>query len=694
MKFSYDWLKQYIPKVSPAKELAEKLMMRSFEVEEIIPAQPDWSLDIKVLPNRAFDCLSHLGMAREISAIENIDFTEPKILCREDKSLKAKDFLSVHVQEPQLCPRYSARVVLEVSVGDSPEWLKEKLTVCGLRSINNIVDITNYVMLECGQPLHAFDLDKLAQQKIIVRRAKMGEKINTLDEGKSQRILNENILVIADEQNPVAIAGIKGGRGPEIDFKTKKIVLEAANFDSVSIRKSSKSLNLRTDASVRFENGLDNNLTIWALDRAASLTAEIAGGKVAEGIIDVFSIKSEPANTGVAHSYIERLLGVEIKSDDVLNIFKRLGLEKVKTIKKNQEIFYEIIIPSRRADLNTREDLIEEVGRLFGYENIVPKMPHGVLIPVLKGDELLLNEEIRNIMVGLGFAEAYNYSFVGKTDKDFFQFQNLIEVLNPLSQDQQYLRPSLAAGLIKNLKENLKYFHSAAAGLQELKLFELGRIFYQNKQMAFEEQKIGGIIYLKKAKKNQEFYELKGAVETFLGKLTLTNVWEDNHLQDGLPVNWERIFNAKKTSQIKVADEMIGWLGAINRKVLDELEIEGDPVIFEIDLIGLLKMVKNERNYIPPSQYPAVTRDLAVLVGQEVKIEEVLNIIELAGGDLLFDTDLFDLYEGEDLGADKKSLAFHLIFQSQERNLSDAEINKLMGEIIKKAEDNGWEVRK
>ncbi|PIV38491.1 MAG: phenylalanine--tRNA ligase subunit beta, partial [Candidatus Portnoybacteria bacterium CG02_land_8_20_14_3_00_45_8] len=237
MKFSYNWLKEYIPDIPDPKKTAGDLNMRIFEVEEVQPIGRDWALDIKVLPNRAFDCLSHLGIAREIAAIENIEFKMPKVSLREDKGFKIKDYLSVEVREPKLCPRYSARVVVDVKVGESPEWLKEKLEVCGLRSINNIVDITNYVMLECGQPLHAFDLDKLGEKKIIVRRAGEGEKINTLDEGKAQRILNENILVIADAQNPVAIAGIKGGRLPEISASTKKVALEAANFDPVNIRR-------------------------------------------------------------------------------------------------------------------------------------------------------------------------------------------------------------------------------------------------------------------------------------------------------------------------------------------------------------------------------------------------------------------------------------------------------------------------
>lgn len=669
-------------------------MMRIFEVEGTQSVGRDWALDIKVLPNRAFDCSSHLGMAREIAAIANIDFKEPKINLKEDKRLKIKDYLSVEVKEPKLCSRYSARVVVEVSVGESPQWLKEKLEVCGLRSINNIVDITNYVMLECGQPLHAFDLDKLSEKKIIVRRASQGEKINTLDEGKTQRILNEDILVIADAQNPVAIAGIKGGRGPEIDSSTRRVALEAANFDPVNIKRSSKALNLRTDASMRFENGLDSNLTIWSLDRAAALMAEIAGGQVATGIIDMVAVKRNVSNTGVAHNYIESLLGTEIKSGEVLNIFKRLGLE-AKQLKKSKEVFYEIKAPTRRGDLLTSEDLIEEVGRLYGYENIPAKLPVSVLIPALKNEELIYADDVRDILVGLGFSEVYNYSFAGENDKNLYNFQDLIGVLNPFSQEQKYLRPNLAAGLIKNLKENLRYFHSAAVGLKELKLFELGRIFYERKSAAIENQKVGGLVYFGgERQEDTSFYEAKGTLEILCNKLGLADVWDDDFIPRGLPANWQKILHSKKTAQLKVGQTMLGWVGEINPEILEELGIKGRPTIWELDFDKLVKLVSRERTYREPSRYPAVMRDTAVMLGSNVKVERVISIIENTGGLLLADVDLFDIYEGEDLAEGQKSLAFHLIWQSLERNLSDAEVNDLMAKIVAALEDAGWEIRK
>lgn len=696
MKFSYNWLKEYVSQVAPPQKVAADLTMGIFDVENVEQFNNDWLLDIKVLTNRAHDCLSHLGIAREITANCGGEFSEPKIKLKEDKSLKIKDFLSVEVKEPKLCPRYSARVVVDVKVGDSPQWLQERLKTCGLRPINNIVDITNYVMLECGQPLHAFDLDKVAEQKIIVRMAKPKEKIITLDEGRAERILNENILVIADPKYAIGIAGIKGGKGTEIDLKTRRIALEAANFNPINIRQSSKFLNLRTDASWRFENSPDINLTIWALDRAAHLIAELAGGKVSSGVIDVAAQVQKPWSAAVAHSYIESLLGIKIKPEQVLKIFARLDLP-VKQIKKAKDLFYEVRVPTRRADLLNSEDLVEEIGRLFGYQNVSSRMPTGELIPALENEQLLYLYEIKDILAGLGFSEVYNYSLISEADKNLYGLNNLAEPSNPLSQEQKYFRPNLSPGLIKNLQANLKYFQGAARHSQEeaLRLFEEGRVFSQQGKKIIEQRKIGGLVFLPDARvKDSAFYELKGVIEILFNELGLADVWDDDHIQEGLPINWKLILHPSKSAQIKVGQEVLGYLGELYPLILSQMEIEGRPAIFEFDFARIVELIDEERIYQAPSKYPAITRDLAIFVEANTKVEEVMNEIESAAGELLEDVDLFDVYEGEDLSDEQKSLAFHLIWQSPERNLSDAEINKLMEKIIKALEEKGWEIRK
>jgi len=695
MKFSYNWLKEYVPRISDAKKLVGDLDARAFEVEGIEQTGQDWVLDIAVLPNRAFDCFSHLGIAREIAAIQDVKFKEPEFKLKEDKKVKAEDLLSVEVKDKSLCPRYSGRVVLDVKVAESPEWLKEKLIACGLRPINNIVDITNFVLLESGQPLHAFDLDKIPGGRIIVRRAKKDEKINTLDEGKAERILSENTLVIADQKKPIAIAGIKGGRGPEIDEKTRRVAIEAANFDEKSIRKSSRAIGLRTDASARFENGVDLNLTVWALDRAAILMAELAGGKIAQGIVDVQAKERRPLNNGVSHVYIESLLGTEIKSSEVLNIFERLGLSS-EVIKKKDGVFYEVIVPTRRNDLNTQEDLIEEIGRLHGYENIPSKMPESVILPAVKDNELIYTDEIRGILVGLGYSEACNYSFVGEREVQKYEFENLVEVQNPLSQDQKYMRPNMAAGLIRNLSENRKYFQGGALAMKSLRLFEVGKVFEVKGKEISERQKIAGLVYLPESQsKNETFYEAKGAVDVLAEKLGLDNAWEDSYLEKGLPQNWRKILNASRAAEIVVAEERVGWLGELNADLLRELEISGRPAVFEIDFEKLAVAITGDHKYEPASRFPANIRDLSVLVEPEQKIQEVINVIENSAGELLDDVDLFDIYDQvSDPSAELKSLSFRLVFQSHERNLSDGEINEIMEKVISAVEEKGWEVRK
>ncbi|OGZ34789.1 MAG: phenylalanine--tRNA ligase subunit beta [Candidatus Portnoybacteria bacterium RBG_13_41_18] len=726
MKFSVNWLNEYLSKKLLPQEMTEFLGVRAFEVESVEKKGEDSVVDIKILPNRAFDCLSHFGIARELAAIFDIKFKEPNIKINETESLKIKDFLNVQVLEKKVCPRYSARVVVDVKVTESPKWMQERLIACGLRPINNIVDVTNYVMLETGQPLHVFDLDKLTRSvipseardpdqssqsagllspqmrgrndnvaKIIVRRAESNEKIYTLDEQKAIMTLNPDILVIADENQPIAIAGVKGGKTPEVSDQTKRVAIEAANFDWLNIRKTSRALLLRTDASWRFENGLDLNLTVKALDRAAQLMSESAEGKIVSGTIDITSEKRALIPVGVKHSYIENLLGMNFKPAQILQIFKRLEIPS-KQIKKGKEFFYELKVPTRRNDLKTSEDIVEEIGRLYGYENIPSRIPSSVLISATKEESLTYEDIMRDVFVGLGFAEVYNYSFISESEKQAYGFQNLAELANPFSQDQKYLRLDLAAGLIKNLKDNLKYFLPGSGFKPQdnaFRFFEIGHVFSQNREQFSENKKVGGLVFLNEGqKKDSAFYELKGVLRNLFEKLGISEYWDDTYIQEGLPSEWKQIFDINKAAQIKSNNKLIGWIGGVNKKIKSELELEFQPAIFELDFGSLVELASEEREYRPPSKYPAIMRDLAVAVEEMTKVEEVLNVIETVGGELLQDTDLFDIYEG--LSGSKKSLAFRLIFQSDERNLTDAQVNQLMEKIIKAVEEKGWEVRK
>jgi len=638
MKVSYNWLQDLLARHSLGKggvghklpepnKLADLLTFHSFEVKVIEKQGNDWVLDVDVLPNRAHDCLSHQGVAREIAVLlkipfKVIDYSE-KI--KESNKLADKE-VKIKVEDTELCPRYTARVIVDVKVGSSPSWIQDRLKACGLKSINNVVDIANYVMIETGQPLHAFDADKLANGQIIVRRAKKGEKIVSLDNEKYD--LDQNILVIADQKDPVCVAGIKGGIGPGVDGETKRIIIEAANFDFQSIRNTSRQLNLKTDASWRFENELDPNLTQEAVGMCAYLIQNIASGKVLKGRIDIYPKKIEPKRIKLDNDYVRNLLGIKISNKEISDILKRLGLDKD--------------IPTRRLDISIQEDLIEEVGRIYGFEKITSQLPSAILIPAQRSEDLIYQNKVKDILTNLEFTEVYNYSLL--SDKE----SNSVELANPTSKDLKYLRASLIPLLIKNVKENKKYF-------ENVQLFEIGKVFHLNKKEVVEEKKLAGILY------PGDFYRLKGVLDTLLNRIGISDIWYHD-LED-------------RKASIKVGNDLLGWL---------------NHDAFEIDFAKLVELATEERIYTAPSKYPAMIRDIALLTDQGTKVVEVLNVINQAGGSLIRDVDLFDIYQKED----RKSLAFHIIFQSNERTLTDKEVNKLQDEIIKVLEEKGWEVRK
>ena len=698
MVFSYNWLKEYIKLPKPEK-LAELLTMHAFEVEEIkkVGKPPhhnkskrrgakktksalvwcggkDYILDIDVLPNRGPDCFSHIGIARECAAFTNSRLKIPKFKLKEDKNLKTRDFVAVEVKNKNDCLRYTARVIANVKVGPSLKWIQERLKVCGLRPINNIVDATNYVMLETGQPLHAFDLDKISNKKIIVRRAKNGEKIITLDNKRYN--LDEDILVIADVKSPLAVAGIKGGKKAEIDKKTKTIVLESANFDSRVVRKGSKKLGLKTDASWRFEHGIDPSLTETGINKAAEIIQNIAKGKITSGLVDFYPKKVLPKKIKLDYRYLTKLLGLKIERKDVKQILKRLGF---KIIKEEHPILI-VEIPTFRLDISLPEDLIEEIGRIYGFQRIPAAFPIVSLIPPKINFEIFWEDITKNILKESGFTEVYNYSFIGEKEAEVFK--GAVEIENPMSVEQKYLRPSLIPNLLKNVIDNFRYFN-------EIKIFELGKIFIKkqetrNKKQTEEKRMLSGLIT------GDAFYQAKGVVDSLLNKLGISNIWYDEYKptpeQSKISI-WQK----ERCAEIKVDGQEIGFLGEISPGIFKKTKV----VIFDVDFEKLIKLCSEEHEYQPISQYPAAIRDLAVLVPLDVKVVDVLNKINVAGGALVRDVDLFDIYEGEGIVQGKKNLAFHIIYQAEDRTLKSKEIDKIHQKIIKILEENPeWEVRK
>lgn len=688
MVFTYNWLQSFFKRKLPKPEkLAELLTLHAFEVEEIKKLDGDRLLNIDVLPNRAHDCFSHLGMAREMATVLNFKFQPPEVKLIEDKGSKTSKLLKLRIAKQSGCPRYTARVISGIKIGTSPEWIQEKLDACNLRPVNDVVDIVNYVMLETGQPLHAFDFNKIANtrnqklktKKIIVRKAQAGEKITTLDEEKYE--LDKDVLVIADEKGPLAIAGIKGGKRAEIDKKTKIIVLESANFDQAVIRRGSKKIDLKTDASLRFEQGLDPNFTEAAINRAAALIQETCGGRVAEGLVDFYPQKFLAKRLRLDLNYVKGLLGLEIAKKEIKEILERLNF-KVKEI--NPELL-EMEIPTFRLDISLPEDLIEEIGRIYGYQKIPSVFPIAALIPPKKNPEIFWEDMIKNSLKETGFFEVYNYSFLNGDDVDIFKMEKqksfLLEIENPTSADYQYLRPSLIPNLLKNVRKNQKLF-------REIKIFELGKIFKNIKSKATEKKMLTGVI------SGDGFYQAKGVIDLLLNNLGISDIWYDEYR----PTPEESqisIWHPQKCAEIKIGREEIGFLGEVSPKIRESMKIEPRVVVFDIDFEKLTKFASQENEYRPISPYPAAIRDIALLVPKFVKVDEVLNKIEQAGRGIIRDVDLFDIYEGEEIGEGKKNLAFHIVYQVNDRTLSSQEIDDIQNEIIKALErEIEWQVRK
>jgi len=678
MLFSYNWIKSFFKdKIPSPKQTAEGLKMHAFEIDGVERKRGDYIIDIDVLPNRGPDCFSHIGIAGEVAAIFDLEFRKKEEEVKEGKD-KSKDSLELKVNDKEGCHRYTARVVKGLKVGPTPKNIKEKLEILGLQSINNVVDLANYVMLETGQPLHAFDLDKVADQKIIVRRAKKGEKIDTLDDKTYQ--LDKNVLVIADPEGPLAIAGIKGGKKAEITRDTKNIVIESANFNSQLIRTASQRIGLRTDASWRFEHGLDLNLTESAVDRVASLISSVAGGETSGGRVDFYPQKPPKRRVKLNLEYVNSLLGVEISAKRIKEILEKLYFEIIEESK--EELL--VGVPSFRLDVYIPEDLVEEVGRIHGYENIKPKFPIASLVPPLTNFSVFWKKRTQDILKESGFSEVYTSSFVNQRDVDVFGYQEeeLIETDNPISAEYQYLRPSLIPKLVKVLEENQKFF-------KNIRIFEVGKIFRKlSSRERKEKTALTGVV------SGDVFYEVKGVMDLLLNEMGISDIWYDEYQptpEDSKIAIWE----CKRCAEIKVGDDEIGFLGEINSQVLDSLGVEGRVVVFDFDFEMLEGEASEEHEYNPVSSYPEAVRDVAVLVPNDIFVEDVLNRISEAGGELVRDVDLFDIYEGEELPEGKKNLAFHIIYQAEDRTLSSQEIDKLQNKIIKVLEkEPDWEVRK
>ncbi|MBI2642462.1 MAG: phenylalanine--tRNA ligase subunit beta [Candidatus Wildermuthbacteria bacterium] len=679
MLFSYTWLQEFIKTQLPKPEkLAEDLALHVFEVEGMEKTKGDTVLDVKILPQRG-DCLSHVGLGREIAAIAKKELLEPERL-----PLKAQEGslepLKVSIENREFVPRYTALVVEGVSISSSPQWMQERLESLGINAINNVVDITNYIMLELGQPLHAFDFSKIQGHVMNIRGAKAGERLTLLDE--TEMVLPKGVLVIEDQNRLIDLAGIKGGKVSSIGKGTRNIVLQAAVFDRKKIYQTKKQINYRTSAADIYSHGVDPNLTKTALERSLFLLQKYGGGKLVQ-VIDIYPKPVKPVVVQFSSTAAEKLLGVLIPKKEADSILKRLGF-KVQGQR--------VSVPTFRADVTIPEDLVEEVGRLRGFTAIPAAFPHGPVVPPEEDQNRVWLEQLRDSLKEAGFVESYNYSFIGEKDIATLGYSekdvsSLISLQNPMSEDFKYLRQNLLDNLLKNVALNQHAFPS-----KTLKFFETGKVFTQTLKGAEEELRVAFVL-APTSRGNRAFLEAKGVADTLLSSLGITDAWYDEFKavpDKGRNALWQEA----KRAEVKVGNKEIGFLGEISSLVLSALDITRQVVALELDARKLLTHALEEREYHPPSKFPPVLQDIALLVPRGVKVEDVVEVMERSGGQLVADIDLFDMYEGEELPDGKKSLAFHIVYQAADKTLTNQEVDALHTKITKALEENPeWEVR-
>jgi len=677
MKVSYNWLKNLLKFSKTPEKLADILTMYFAETTvKSLGKRP--VLDIELGSNQVGWASGHLSLAREIGACLGKKFNFPQPIIKEAKAL-AKNLLSLDIKTSN-CRYYSARILQGVKVKESPEWLKERLIDCGIRPINNLVDVANYVMLETGQPLHVFDFDKIdpGQKTIIVREAKEKEKINALD--GQDYILNKEMMVIADKKKPIALAGIKGGQETAVSKQTKNIILESANFYGSNIRLTSKKLGLTTDASWRFEHNIPFELTVYALDRLAELIQQIAGGDILKGrlekIKDVSEWKKEKIEIPVKWENWEKFLGWSINKKQIIQNLSLLGF----SFKERKE--YLLVIPPKfRNDLRIKEDVMGEVARLEGVNEIASFLPKEQLKLPIKNEFWIFREKIKDWLQGYGLEEIYNYSFLSEKDKEFLPIEwqkQMIEIENPTSALTKYLRPNLLVNFLKNVNYNFRF-------TDEIRFFETGKI-YSLKEESFV---FGGVLAQKTKSNNQLFFQAKGIIEDLSHSFGV-----DRHDYIFKPLDKTKFSDLLgQGAAIYKGKDLIGVLGKPQDFLKKHYDCEGEIICWEIGLSSLFNLINEEREFQPLPKYPAVIRDISLIIPQNILVDQVLMILQKSSSFYLEEVDLFDIYIGKNLPQGNKSLSFHLVFRSLNHTLENKEVNKEIEKIYKALQSLGAKIR-
>lgn len=640
------------------------------DIVEVLNLKED-IIDFEITPNRP-DCLSIEGLGRETAVSLGEKFKDPhKNL--DNLNIENKDEiegLKVDITAPDLCYRYIARVVKNIKIGESPDWMKRRLKACGVRSINNIVDITNYVMLEMGQPMHAFDINSIEGKHITVRRAKNGEKITTLD--KQERILDENNLVIADEKKAVAIAGVMGGLNSEIEEDTKTVVFESAVFNGGSIRKTAKKVGLRTESSSRFEKGLSAENALRAINRAVELVEILGIGTVVDGKIDIYPTKQKINRIKFDTEKINNLLGTKISKEEMVKILENLEIKVENNV---------AIAPYFRMDLEFVADLAEEVARFYGYDKLETTLIKADTTLGIRNKEQKIKKNIKEVLVNNGFSEIYTYGFVSKNDLEKSNIDEEIKkyaitIINPLSEEYKLMRPSTIPSMLQTLATNYNKKNEAT------KLFDISRN-YKNINQEIEKGEVPlqeEILTIGMYSDDIDFYVLKGIIENILEFINVNRYDIEKETKN-------RSYHPGRCANLKVGIDTIATFGEIHPEVLENYGIGKRAYMAEINITKLVKYSRVNKKYVEVPKFPAVERDIAVIVDENIEVGQIEKIITKKAKKLLESIKLFDIYRDEKLGENKKSVAYSLIFRDKNKTLSDEEINTIMNNIIKELEE-------
>ncbi|MBE6044585.1 phenylalanine--tRNA ligase subunit beta [Clostridium thermopalmarium] len=634
------------------------------------------TIDFEITSNRP-DCLSIVGIARETAATLGKKYRMPNFEYSSKCKDNIEDDIKVEIKD-KLCRRYMAKGVKNIKIAPSPQWMQERLIEAGVRPINNIVDITNFVMIELGQPMHAFDRREISSNRIVVERAKEGEKFTTLD--GVERILNSQVLNIKDGDRTIGLAGIMGGLNSEVKDDTTAIVFECANFDGTNIRISSKNLGLRTDASSKFEKDLDPNLVEIAMNRACHLVQELGAGEVMEGVIDIYPEKVEPHVLKVDSNWINKFLGTDMTKEDMKKYLDRLEL---KTDIEGDTLV--INVPTFRSDINIREDIAEEIARIYGYNNISSTIPSVENIRGGKNTKQVLDDKVLQTLISSGLNQAITYSFVSPKvfDKVLIPKDSILRkavaIKNPLGEDYSIMRttsiPSMMEALARNYSRNNEI----------VRLFEIGKVYIptEDENELPEERNIVTIgMY-----GNVDYLDLKGVVENIIDALGVNKIKFQRESENPS-------FHPGKTAALYIKKQYVGVVGEVHPDVTENYGIDERCYIAELNLDVLYKNAVMEKSYTPLPKFPAVTRDIAILVDESILVQEIEDIIKNQGGKILESAKLFDVYKGKQVPEGKKSVAYALAYRGENRTLTDNDVSKVHDKIIKALEQKlGAELR-